>query len=223
MNKVNVAICTPGSSLTSGYVRSLLETIDELSKQRITWSFSNQSTSNVFSAREQTLWGNNQLLFDENKPFQGTLDYDKIIWIDSDISWTPDDFIKLYKSNKDVTSGAYLLGTGEVMAFKEHLSSPLLYTDVLNMKELVQIKAAGFGFLAVKQGIFESLSKPWFQSVAVDIAFDGAEVTHKFNIQGEDISWCKRVTDLGYEIWLDPTVRVTHHKTMRLTWEGPRV
>jgi GT2 family glycosyltransferase len=37
---------------------------------------------------------------------------------------------------------------------------------------------------------------------------------------GEDISWCKRVTDLGFNIWFDPRVKVTHHKTMKLTWEG---
>jgi GT2 family glycosyltransferase len=41
-----------------------------------------------------------------------------------------------------------------------------------------------------------------------------------FPMMGEDLSWCKRATDLGYDIWFDPTVKVTHNKMMKLTWEG---
>ena len=83
------------------------------------------------------------------------------------------------------------------------------------MKEPIKIAACGFGFLAVKQGVFESLSRPWFGATMITTE-DGIE----FPIMGEDISWCHKVTQKGYEIWLDPTVRLIHNKMMKLTWEG---
>jgi GT2 family glycosyltransferase len=59
------------------------------------------------------------------------------------------------------------------------------------------------------------MTRPWFQSVIVtnDNGFS-------FPMMGEDLSWCKRAIDLGYDIWFDPTVKVTHNKMMKLTWEG---
>jgi GT2 family glycosyltransferase len=43
-----------------------------------------------------------------------------------------------------------------------------------------------------------------------------------FPIMGEDISWCERVHQAGFDVWLDPSIRLTHHKMMKLTWEGIR-
>jgi hypothetical protein len=85
------------------------------------------------------------------------------------------------------------------------------------MTEPVKIEGCGFGFLAVKSGVFENMTRPWFQA-AMATTDDGIT----FPIMGEDISWCKRVTDAGHEIWFDPSVKVTHHKMMKLTWEGPK-
>jgi GT2 family glycosyltransferase len=48
--------------------------------------------------------------------------------------------------------------------------------------------------------------------------FGDKEIT--FPIMGEDISWCARAMDLGYKIWMDPSVLVSHHKTVQLDWKG---
>ena len=125
--------------------------------------------------------------------------------------------MKLINSDKDIISGAYLLASGEVTAYPKLLKSGYLFQDVLGMKEITKVEGCGFGFLAVKSGVFESLSRPWFQS-AIGTTDDG----FNFPIMGEDLSWCKRVQEQGYEIWFDPTVRVVHHKMMKLTWEGPK-
>ena len=156
----------------------------------------------------------------ETRPFKGAVTYDKLFWIDSDISWTPEDFFKLYESEKEIISGAYLLGNGEVTAYPEKLGAPLRYEQVLEMKKIQKVHSVGFGFVAVKQGVFESLSRPWFQSAQVTMTDPETNKDWTFPIMGEDVSWCERVNNLGYEIWLDPTVRLTHHKTMKLTWDG---
>lgn len=216
---VNVMICTPGHSVMSAYNKSLLATTAELNKKGITWGWSSEYSSHVGDAREVTLSGDRENDPLENKPFKGKLTYDKLFWIDSDIVWSPEDFFKLYESDKDIISGAYLLSTGEVVAYEKLLHRPYTIEEVLEMKELRKIGGCGFGFIAVKQGVFESLSRPWFQSTQYHHVFeDGKEID--FMIMGEDLSWCKRVQDNGYEIWFDPTVKVLHHKTMRLSWEG---
>ncbi len=71
----------------------------------------------------------------------------------------------------------------------------------------------------MKPGVFEKMTRPWFQSAIVSYYNDdGSE--YKFPLMGEDLSWCHRAKELGFDIWFDPTVKVTHHKTLQLTWEG---
>lgn len=216
---VNVVICTPGHSLMSAYNKSLLETIQELSIKGITWAWTNEYSSHVGDAREITLSRTLQNDASDSRPFAGQVTYDKLFWIDSDIAWTPEHFMKLYNSDKDIITGAYLLATGEVTAYKKLMGSPYFVDEVKEMNNVVEIASCGFGFLAIKSGIFEQMSRPWFQSVVVTTDINGKDFT--FPILGEDIAWCKRATDLGYKIWFDPTVRVQHHKMMKLTWEGP--
>lgn len=217
MQHVNVIIATPGHSMLNSYVKSLLGLIQRLLQEGMTFAWSAEYSSMVSNAREMTLNGDNQNDIFEQRPFKGSITYDKILWVDSDIAFDADDAMKLIKSDKDIISGAYLLSSGEVTAYPKLLHPGYTYDDVIKMTELTKIEACGFGFLAVKSGVFESLTRPWFQS-ATGVTDDGIE----FPIIGEDISWCKRVRDNGYEIWFDPTVKVTHHKTMKLTWEGIR-
>jgi hypothetical protein len=215
MSHVNIIIATPGHSMMSSYVRSLLSLTDRLNQEKITWAWSSEYSSHVADAREMTLNGNNQNEINEQRPFKGTITYDKILWIDSDITFTPEDALTLIKSDKDITTGAYLLGSGEVTVYPKLLSPGYVYEEVKSMSEPVKVAGCGFGFLAVKSGVFESMTRPWFQSVMItnDDGFS-------FPMMGEDLSWCKRATDLGYDIWFDPTVKVTHNKMMKLTWEG---
>jgi hypothetical protein len=212
---VNIIIATPGHSMMSGYVKSLFGLIGKLNEKGLTWAWSSEYSSHVADAREMTLNGDNKNIITEQRPFKGELTYDKILWIDSDITFTPDDAMKLIESDKDIISGAYLLGSGEVTVYKKLLEQGYSYDEVKQMNEPIKIEGCGFGFLAVKSGVFESLTRPWFQS-AIITSDDG----FTFPLMGEDLSWCKRVADAGYEIWFDPTVRVTHNKMMKITWEG---
>jgi hypothetical protein len=215
---VNLIIATPGHSLMADYVKSLLATSRELSNRGITWIYTNGYASHVADAREITLSGTFKNEIANSNPLSGQITYDKILWIDSDIAWDPEDVIKLYESDKDVVSGAYLFASGEVAAYEKFMGSGYSFDDIKDKTEIMEIDGCGFGFVCVKPGIFESLTRPWFQSAMVKLEQDGKE--YEFPVMGEDISWCMRVKEKGYEIWLDPTVQVTHHKTMKLTWKG---
>ena len=217
MEHVNVIIATPGHSMMSSYVKSLLHLSTIFAENKITWAWASEYSSHVADARELTLSGTYENNIVEQRPLDGNVDYDKILWIDSDITFTAEDAMKLIQSEKDIVSGAYLLSGGDVPAYPRLLGAPYVHSDIVNMTEPVKVDACGFGFLAVKKGVFESLTRPWFQS-ALAKTDDGIE----FPILGEDLSWCKRVGDLGYEIWLDPSVKLVHTKMMKITWEGPK-
>lgn len=217
---VNLIIATPGHSVQSGYLKSLLATISKLAENEITWAFSSEFSSHVAVARESTLNGGGTMSLMENSPFNGSVTYDKILWIDSDITFSPEDVLKAYRSEFDIVSGAYMLGTGEVMAFTETLGSPLKYDDVKELTDPIKLKGAGMGFMAVKQGVFEALGRPWFRSAKVLHTFNEGEDPVEIEIAGEDLSFCQNAINAGFEIWLDPTIRLVHNKMMKLTWAG---
>ena len=208
--------------MMSTYVKSLLAATQKLSEKGITWAWSSEYSSHVGDAREMTLNGGPQNEIKNTSPFRGTVDYDKILWIDSDIAFTPEDVIKLYESDKDILSGAYLLADGTVTAYAKRLEAGYTYEDILKMEEPLKVYGVGFGFVCVKKGVFEKLSRPWFQSVPVTMTDAETKEEFTFPIMGEDISWCERVHQAGFDVWLDPSIRLTHHKMMKLTWEGIR-
>lgn len=218
---VNLIICTPGHSVMTPYLKSLLDLSNVLAEKGITWAFSSEYSSHVADAREITLNGDRVNNVKEQRPFKGDITYDKLMWIDSDIAFKPEDVLKLYESDKDIVSGAYLLGSGEVVAYPKLFDRALTIPEVDKLSGVTEVDAVGFGFVCIKQGIFEQMSRPWFQAVngTYIIPDSGEEFT--FPIMGEDLSWCHRAKSMGFNIWLDPSIKVLHHKMMRLTWEGP--
>lgn len=217
---LNIIFCTPGHSVMSSYVKCFLETTKLLNEKGITWGWSSEYSSHVADAREVTLNGDNNNIIEESRPFKGDITYDKLMWIDSDINWKPEDVLKLYESDKDIISGMYMQGTGEVVAYQELFGRGFTYDEVKDKTELMKVASVGFGFVCIKQGIFEQLSRPWFQSVEATVKRESGDWT--FPILGEDLSFCHRVGKLGYDIYLDPTVKLIHNKMMKLTWEGIR-
>jgi GT2 family glycosyltransferase len=65
------------------------------------------------------------------------------------------------------------------------------------------------GWMLVKKGVFESLEYPWFEPIRKHIG-DVVEFTM------EDVAFCHKAIDKGYEIFIDPKVIVGHEKTIVL-------
>lgn len=218
---VNLIIATPGYSVQADYLKSLLATVSKLAEEKITWGYSSEFSSHVAVAREKTLNGSGQMNLDQTEPFNGNFTYDKILWIDSDITFTPEDVLKAYRSEFDIVTGGYLLANGEVMAFKDTFGLPLKHSEVLEMEDPIQLKGAGMGFMCVRSGVFESMQRPWFQTIDAECDLNDGKPPVAIQITGEDLSFCQRAIENGFEIWLDPTIKLIHNKMMRLTWDGP--
>jgi len=212
---VNVLIATPGRNMEAEYVKSLIQTISYLHSQGITYMFLNEYSSMVSTARESTAMGDTYLDPFNNMPFRGNVTYDKIIWIDSDIGWEITDFTKILESDKDIVSGLYF-NEKMVPMFSVAVEDAATEIDrILKSNKEEEIFAAGFGFIAIKQGVFENMKRPWFESLFEKIKSEDNE-KEMFIPYGEDFSWCKKAKQAGFKIYLDPTVKLSHYKKVRV-------
>lgn len=201
---------TPGASLKSEYVESLLTTIKHLDAWGKTWTFLNKFSSFVPSAREMTATGTNGHDWSVTALGGGAFTYGKVIWIDSDITWDIPAFERLISWNYDIVSGVCPISDQRIAATRWDAEG---YATVLGPYEFImedrpiQVDGVGFGFLAVKSGVFEKMQRPWFKIREGKVS----GVDFPVNM-GEDYSWCVGAKEAGFDIWLDPLCRVGHVK-----------
>jgi hypothetical protein len=210
--RCDVLIATPGRAMHAEYVKSLVETTRILHARGISYALLNRYSSFVPTARELTAADTAQHDYSSNVPAHGRYEYKKIFWIDSDIEWDPADFLRLYDSELDVVSGLYVLdAAGTVAASYPNDRGVPTRTHKLEFmlhERPVEVGGVGFGFLCVKRGVFEAIERPWFLIGRVQWS---QESPMRVNA-GEDYSWCARAQQAGYSIWVDPGVKVRHHK-----------
>lgn len=190
------------------YVKALMATCERLVDEGISFTFLSEYSSFVPHAREATAMGGKELRYDKKQIAGGKFTYDKIFWIDSDIVWTPEDFLKLYFADLDVISGLYLLDDEKSVPVQ--VVDGFLRLEKANVKFLektFQAGAVGFGFVCIKSGVFESMPRPWFKLARLNRGDERPEL-----MVGEDFSWCYSAIKNGFKIWVDATVQVTHRK-----------
>jgi len=215
----DVVFCTPGSAMKPGYVRSLLKTIHACEVEGLSWNYMTEYSSLVAHAREMTVGGPGYQDATNTEPGQGAWTYNVLMWIDSDISWEPIDFFRLYQSDKEIIAGCYQIEDNTVTAYREALGPAIPAKEIMSMRHPFKVFGVGFGFLAVKSGVFETMTRPWFAQEVISVMNkQTGEEEYKFPLMGEDLSWCNKAQRMGKDIWIDPQVRVTHQKTLMLDW-----
>jgi hypothetical protein len=154
-------------------------------------------------------------------PWGGTVDYDYMLWIDSDVIFRFEDFQQLLRHQVDIAAGLYLMADGQRFAavermdeetFREAGHFEFLTPAALARREgLVPVDYCGFGFVLVRRGVFERLEYPWFRPVWMDMPGGAREFT------SEDVGFCLEAKRAGLAIHVDPGVVVGHEKPVVLT------
>lgn len=140
---------------------------------------------------------------------------DVIVFIDHDVSWKPDDMLKLIETEGDVVAGLYRFKKDE-----EHYMG--VYDDAygaLKIREDGAIKATRIpaGFMKITAGAVNRFMTEYPElcygqkyNLHVDLfnhgAIDGAW-------WGEDYAFSKRWCDIGGDIWVVPDLDINHHST----------
>lgn len=142
--------------------------------------------------------------------------YDRFMFIDSDIEFKPEDVQKLWNLDVDVSCAAYPMKREEagVTARKD---GELVDLDELNGP--TEIDFAGTGFLMIKRSVFDRMMKsyPQFEheegKVGRCFAFFDTGVTDDGSgpyYISEDYFFCRNWRKIGGKIILDPSIRLGH-------------
>jgi hypothetical protein len=131
---LTIVFCLPGTTFSHHFLKSWSELLLYCLTHKIRPIISSHQSSNVHFVRNMCL-GANILRGKDQTPFDGKLDYDFIMWIDSDQVFSVNSFISLLKHDKDVVSGLYLMKNGQQ------------YTAVRNWDEANFLNKGSFEFL----------------------------------------------------------------------------
>jgi hypothetical protein len=208
----DVLIATPGKMLHAEYTSSLVDTIRWLESEGKTYKFLNKQGSLISSTREATALDSYTPNWDTREVGGGAYTYGKIFWIDSDVQWDVEAFKKIYESDLDIVGGLYQTSPdGRVaLAFFDGLGQPTVVReqDFMMMDgDIHEAYGIGFGFVAMKSGVFERCDRPWFLMERIN----WAHLDFALNI-GEDYSFCINARRNGIKTYVDSSVKVMHHK-----------
>lgn len=224
-----VVVCLPGRAFSANFLNSWTDLIGVCKSNGIQLYLSCKYTSNVYFVRSMCL-GADVLSGVDQCPFGGSLDYDYIMWIDSDIVFTPEQVLSLmYKMETNteyhILSGLYAMEGGMQFAcvkdmnenwFKQNGSFEFLKTsdwEKLRNDSPFKVDYNGMGFMMVRKGVYEKLEYPWFEPRFFEYNINNKKIK---DFCSEDVGFCLKAKENGIFIYLDPSIRVGHEKTVIL-------
>ena len=215
-----VVFCLPGRGVSYQFLKSFVSLCFDLVQSGASIQISQDYSSMVNFARCKCL-GANVLRGPNQLPWDGKLNYDYQLWIDSDIVFNVEKFYQVLLMDKDIAAGWYCTEDGKTTSVAHWLEEDDFRTNggVMNHETIESISKrkkpftvdyTGFGWLLIKKGVFEheQMPYPWFAPKMQ--VFESGEVQ---DMCGEDVSFCLDAKEAGFEIWGDPQVRVGHEKT----------
>ena len=223
-----IIFCLPGRGCSYVFLKNFVQLCFDLVQNGMSIQISQDYSSMVNFARCKVL-GANVLRGPKQIPWDGKLEYDYQLWIDSDIVFNSESFWQLMalaqgeeesgSDEKPIAAGWYATEDGYTTSVAHWLEENDFRKNggVMNHEttESMQkrrkpftVDYTGFGWVLIKKGVFESLTYPWFAPQMQ--VFESGEVQ---DMCGEDVSFCLDAIKEGYEIWCDPRIRVGHEKT----------
>lgn len=214
---MHLIICVPGQQFTGQFLDSWTELLSYLHFKGITYTISRQYSPNLYECRSLCLRGDFSR-GKSQKPLNG-LNYDYILWIDSDMVFSPKNFAELLAdlegSSFEVISAAYKTADQIHFAAVRDVGWDYFknwgHFKFLTEKDLfcrlMEVEYCGMGFMLMKKGVMEKLEYPWFEPMK--IKFEGFEMATT-----EDVSLCGKLQKAGVKIILNTFVRVGHQKNL---------
>lgn len=153
--------------------------------------------------------------------YMNNTEYEKILFIDSDIGFSPEDVFKLLMSDKDIICGAYPMKSIP-LRYNYNLSNPEVRDG-----DLVKIENIGFGFSCIKREVFEDIIKKYGDELKYYPSTNSSsypptekeyhnsyhyflELKKDMAYLPEDFSFFERAKSVGYSAWLNTTILLQH-------------
>lgn len=214
---MKIVFCLPGGTYSREFLLSWTNLLMQATAKGHEVMISQQYSSVVHFARSKCLGGDARKGVDQ-KPFQGAIDYDALMWIDSDMVFRPEDFFSLLESPHDVTAGLYMMEDltnfaavekWDAGAFAEKGSFKFMNPDdIKDAPQYMPVVYTGMGWMLIRKGVVESIKYPWFFSPLEQITDTIVDMN------SEDVSFCRAIAAAGHTIHVDTKIRVGHQKMM---------
>lgn len=230
MSKPYVIIATPcfGGLLSQAYMLSIM---------RMMTSFGDQIDLSLM------LLGNDALITRSRATLVGKFLDDHrashLLFIDSDIAFDPEQFVRLFRADKDFAAAMYPIkefdwnrlplrhakGESFLNAGLNYVGTLCTGSDLKVESDFATARYAGAGFQLIKRCVLERMIAAYPELKYSKIHAQTTEAPSKDNLYAlfdpfvdketgeylsEDYAFCKRYRDIGGEIWLDLKSKLTH-------------
>jgi len=152
--------------------------------------------------------------------FVNNTEHEYLLFLDSDIGFEPQDVIKLLSHQVPIVSGAY-----PMKIIPERYCIDVSQPEQ-RQGDLLKINGNGMGFVLIHRQVFLDIAKqyPGLKYVPSDYHSDtphtSAEMNNSYHyfaehksqngFMSEDKSFFYRASQVGYNIWLDTSIRLNH-------------
>lgn len=220
---MKVILALPGREFSGTFLMRWSQTLMELTKRGYQVLLVNEYSSFVPFSRMKTL-GLDVLRGASQVPFNGEIDYDAWVTIDSDIVFAPEQVIELIEDTKKypVISGLYRMADmvhfaavkeWDIDYFKKTGSFQFMTQDDIDKcEQYTTVAYNGMGFFACRKGVIENLKYPYFSYPLIEIEAENGKLIK--DMCSEDVAFCKNLKDAGYRVVVNTKLRVGHEKML---------
>lgn len=241
MRGKGIVFCLPGRGVSYQFLKSFVQLCFDLVQNQMSIQISQDYSSMVNFARCKCL-GANVLRGPDQLPWDGKLEYDYQLWIDSDIVFNSDKFWQLcdlavpeevVSTNEDgettwdetkensIAAGWYATEDGKTTSVAHWLDEDDFRNNggVMNHEMVDGISKRSKPFTVDYTGFgWVMIKKGVFEHPEMKYPWFAPkmQVFESGAVQdmcGEDVSFCLDAMEAGFEIWCDPRIRVGHEKT----------
>ena len=184
----NLLIAVPTTDyLHAGFVKSLMDLSFRLHRDGVAHEIALEAGTLVYLARNRLA----------NKAINEG--FDRVLWLDSDMVFQPDIVDALEFCEKPFVCGAFQSRRPPYSScvFKDIRLKSLERVKEYGLRPF-QVDGCGFACVLMKTEVLEAVSRKHGKCFT------------PMEDYGEDLAFCIRAKEQGYEIWCDPTARVGH-------------
>lgn len=131
------------------------------------------------------------------------MDFDYLLFVDSDISFSPESFKTLLDTNVPFISGTYELRDGTPSGWSYKRDWTKIYPEKTEI--IANIEAVGLGFCLIHQDVFKKMREMYVKTF-----FYYPWLDHLGSYSGEDLGFCINLRRIGIPVLMHQQVYVWH-------------
>lgn len=132
---------------------------------------------------------------------------DQLFFIDGDMIWNPEDFLKMVKHDVDFVLAAYPKKSDSESYVIDAREIP----D--STKELNEVNGGGTGFMRISKSVIKTMYEnavPYSEKHKNNRMVFNVGVDEKGEFVSEDLAFCRKAKELGIKIYLDHKINLGH-------------